>query len=397
MTNLKEIPRSLELPTESSFFLFGPRQVGKTTLIRNTFIDSSTLYFDLLVLEEFIVLSTDPSAFRSQVEAKKDTIKHVVIDEIQKLPELLDEVHSLIEKYKSINFILSGSSARKLKNQGANLLGGRAWTLSLGPLTHQELKGDFDLKTALEYGTLPQIYLLAQSGRTMEAQKYLKSYVNTYLEEEIKAEAITRNLGSFLMFLKLAAQENGNILNYSTIARGINMEAHTVKNYFQVLEDTLLGFFLMPFTDSIAKKIRKHPKFYFFDTGVHRAISRKTSLELEKKTKEYGEAFEHFLIREIIGISKYADNDYEFSFYRTQSNLEVDLIIKTLQGEIYAIEIKSSNNPANQSFAGLKSFTQICPNARLFCACTALKASMQGNIEILPWQELFVKINLVVK
>ncbi len=391
---MRDIQRLIKLPRNNSFFLFGPRQVGKSTLITSQFSAETTLYFDLLNLEEFTLLSTDPSAFRSQVEARKNSINHVVIDEIQKLPPLLDEVHSLIEKYKSLNFILSGSSARKLKRDGANLLGGRAWTLSLGPLTHKELAEDFNLNLALQYGTLPHVYLLAQSGKEMEAQKILKAYVNTYLEEEVKAEAITRNLGNFLMFLRLAAQENGRILNYSILARSINMTVHTVKNYFQVLEDTLLGFFLMPFADSTATKIRKHPKFYFFDTGVHRALLKKTTLALEKMTQEFGDTFEHFLIREIITLSKYADNDYEFSFYRTQTNLEVDLIVNCPNGDVFAIEIKSSNNPDSREFSGLKSFANICPQAKLFCTCTALKASVKNGIRIIPWQEIFVELNI---
>jgi predicted AAA+ superfamily ATPase len=217
--------------------------------------------------------------------------------------------------------------------------------------------------------------------------------VNTYLKEEIKEEALVRNIRGFSNFLKFAAEENGNLLNFSNMARDVGVDSKTIKEYFQILEDTLIGFFLMPFNSSHRARLVKHPKFYFFDTGVQRALINKLSIKLERKTQAYGDCFEHFIIRQITTYSNYMNKDYEFFFYRTEAGSEVDLIIKKPDDSIIAIEIKSSDNPDLKSLSGLFSFSEINNQARLICVCTATKRRKHASVEIIPWQEIFNVIN----
>lgn len=381
------IERMLKPPKNKSFFLFGPRQTGKSTILKHTFSEETTVYYNLLQSDEYLRLSANPSIFREEIMARDKNFTHVVVDEIQRIPVLLNEIHILMESQNPPYFCMSGSSARKLKRSHANLLAGRAWTLYLYPFTHRECSGNFLLDKALCYGTLPPVYLddsIANAART------LKAYVETYLEEEIKSEALVRNIGGFLRFLKLAGHENGNIINYSNISRETGTYYKTVKEFFQILDDTLVGFFILPYSKSSPRKrLVKHPKFYFFDTGVQRAITGKLSVMLEKGTSEYGKVFEHFIIAEILRLTKYSEKDYTFSFYRTESGAEVDLIIETPDGKTYAIEIKAADNPPSGSLSGLKSFAEICNNAILCCVSLAPRKRMLGKVNILPWQEIF--------
>lgn len=381
------ISRTLQLPKNNSFFVFGPRQTGKSTLIKDIFFQkNSALYYNLLLSKEYLRLSANPTLLREEVMSRKPEITHVIVDEIQRIPALLDEIHALMEGPRAPYFCLSGSSARKLKRAHANLLAGRAWTYHLYPLTYRELAENFSLEKALNLGTLPPVYLNpSETG----AKRTLKSYVETYLKEEIKQEALVRNIGGFLRFLRLAADENGNMLNYSNIARETGTSYQTVKEYFQILEDTLVGFLLLPFSKSSRKRLVKHPKFYFFDLGVHRALTQKLSVPLEKGTSDFGNAFEHFLILEIMRLADYGEKDYGFSFYHTESHAEVDLIVETPKGTTYAVEIKSSEHPDLSQLKGLRSFAEICPNATLICASLAPRRRVIQNITILPWQEVF--------
>jgi len=385
------IARIIQLPPKHSFFLFGPRQTGKSTLLNAVFPSSQVLYYDLLKSEEFVRLSSHPYLFREEVMARASHRTHVIVDEVQRLPDLLNEVHFIMEKPKAPFFCLSGSSARKLKRTHANLLAGRAWTYHLYPLTHKELGSRFSLHKALHMGTLPGVYL---DEDPESARRTLRAYVDTYLKEEIEAEALTRNLGGFLRFLILASDSNGQIINYSTIARECGVSYQTVKGYFQILEDTLVGFFLQPYARSIRKRLIQHPKFYFFDTGVLRALQKTTSVELQPKTYEYGRAFEHFMILEIMRLASYRELDYRFSFYRTSNQAEVDLIIETPRKEIFAIEIKTSDQPETEALGGLLSFQETCPKAILFCVCLAAHRRKVKNITILPWQEVFQEIGI---
>lgn len=216
--------------------------------------------------------------------------------------------------------------------------------------------------------------------------------MSTYLNEEIKAEALVRNLDSFIQFLQFAAEENGNIVNFSNIAKATGVSSTTIKEYFHILEDTLLGFFLLSYSRSHRTRLVKHPKFYFFDTGIQRALANQLTLNLEPGSKIFGNVFEHFIIKEIIHLSKYLQNDFKFSFYRTEAGAEVDLIIETPQKITYAIEIKSTIDPQPQYLGGLRSFKNNCPEAKLICACQAPYKRELDDIMIYPWQELLKKI-----
>lgn len=385
------IKRLLKISLNKSCFIFGPRQVGKSTFLKDFFKESFVVYYDLLKASEYIKFSTNPGVLLEEIEALDPKVNFIIIDEIQRVPDLLNEVHSIIEGKKSLHFILSGSSARKLKRSHANLLAGRALTFYLFPLTHIELKDKFNLSRALNYGTLPSVYLGNDNDL---ARDTLRSYIETYLEEEIKQEALIRNVGGFLRFLKLAADENGNIINYTNLARETGNERRAVKEFFQILEDTLMGFHLFPYAKSARKKLVQHPKFYFFDVGVQRALSKQISLELEAGTSLYGKAFEHFIILEIMRLSRYFKKDFEFSFYRTSDGAEVDLIIESPAKEVFAIEIKSSSNISSKTLSGLRSFKEICKRAKLFCVGLVDRKRKYGEIEILPWKQIFNELGL---
>lgn len=384
------IKRGIKLPHEHSFFLFGPRATGKSTLIQEYFSFENTLFFNLLDRTLFIELSAEPQLLKQYVKARKQSIEYIVIDEVQLIPDLLYVVHQIMEEKNAPIFVLSGSSARKLKRDGADMLGGRAWNFKLHPFTHQELGEHFDLNKAINIGTLPQIYL---SKSSEAAQRSLKSYVETYIEEEIKVEALVRDLRGFIKFLQISASENGNPINFSNIARESFNKASEIKEFFQILEDTLVGFFLLPYTKS-TRKLSRHPKFYFFDTGVQRALSAKLSLELKLGTKEYGLAFEHWLIKEIHDMNDYLETDYRFSYYRTHNGAEVDLIIETPSGLVYAIEAKAEASISGKDLNGLKSFQELCPQARLICATPREdKLSYDhGDIRVCNWREALAEI-----
>ena len=385
------IKRTLKLPKRHSFFLFGPRQTGKSTLLNKDFPAKNVIYYNLLQTDVFTRLAANPKIFREEVLSRDSKITHIIINEVQLIPEILNEVHYLIEQPNSPYFCLSGSSARKLKRSQANLLAGRAWQYYLYPLTHMELRNTFSLNKALNLGTLPSVYL---DDDPLSSRKTLKTYVETYLKEEIQAEVITRGVGSFLKFLNIAADCNGSIINYSTIARECGVQLNTVKGYFQILEDTLIGFYLLPYANSQRKRLNKHPKFYFFDNGVLRAIQNQLTVELKPQTYAYGRAFENFIITEIIRLATYQEKDYTFSFYRTSNKAEVDLIIETPRKETYAIEIKSSEQPNISALGGLKSFQKICPKAELFCVSNASHKRIVSGISILPWKDVFEVIGL---
>ena len=385
------IERLLKLPPKHTYFLFGPRQTGKSTLLSQVHKPEETLTYSLLKTEEYVRLSANPALFREEVSSRDRRVTHVIVDEVQRVPDLLNEVHHLMEGPSPPCFALSGSSARKLKRGHANLLAGRAWTYHLYPLTHIELGSRFSLDQALRVGTLPSVYL---SESESERARTLKAYVETYLKEEIQQEALVRNLGGFLRFLPLAADANGCVVNYSNIARETGLSYNTIKEYFQILEDTLIGFLLLPYsgTPTSRRRLAKHPKFYFFDTGIHRALAKKAGAGLERKTSEYGAAFEHFVILEAIRLAAYKELDLDFSFYRSASGAEVDLILRAPDGKISAIEIKSTENPDESALRGLKSFLDLCPKAETYVACLAPRKRKVSGVSILPWQEVLENV-----
>jgi len=373
------------LPLDAHFFLFGARQTGKSTLLHSFFQKETIYYYDLLKTEEFTRLAAHPELLREEVLSRPAHITHIVIDEVQRIPELLNEIHLLIESANAPYFALSGSSARKLKRSKANLLAGRALSYHLYPLTIEELGQNFSLTKALQYGTLPSVYL---EESVQNAQDRLRAYVEVYLKEEIELEAQSRRIGLFIHFLTIAAGENGNALNFSNIARETGTSYQTVKSYFQILEDTLIGKFLFPYQKAARKRLSKHPKFYFFDTGIVRALTKKITVPLEPKTIEFGRAFEHFILLDIMRQAEYRKLDYNFSYYRTEGGSEVDLIIETPKGETFAVEIKSTDTIDSTHLRGLKSFKEICPSAKLCCVSTSPRVINIGEITILPWQEM---------
>jgi predicted AAA+ superfamily ATPase len=331
----KFITRILKLPKEKNIFVFGARNTGKSTLVRHEFPTTKTLFLDLLNLDLEDRLSRNPQELQAIVLALPEVITHVVIDEIQKIPKLLNVVHYLIENTNK-KFILTGSSARKLKYGGANLLAGRAFIYSLYPLTFVELGDNFDLQSVLQWGSLPQIYSFTNDE---EKNLFLQAYSLTYLKEEIWGEHFIRKLDPFRKFIEVAAQCNGKIINYSNIARDVGVDAKTVMEYFSILEDTLIGFHLEAFQHSFRKRLSQKPKFYFFDLGIVRALTHNLNIPLKPQTSAYGEAFEHFIILECIRLASYNNKEFRFSYLNTKDNVEIDLVVERPGQSYLFIEI----------------------------------------------------------
>lgn len=384
--------RSIHLPKTNSFFLFGARGTGKSTLIRERFQDTPHLWIDLLNLNEEARLQSRPMSLSEQLGQLRNSqpsIRWVVIDEVQKVPAILDLVHQEIEK-GHFQFALTGSSARKLKRGAANLLAGRAFSNALFPLTHTELGDQFSLESVLTWGSLPKIYALTPEDRG----DYLRTYALTYLKEEIQAEQIVRKIAPFRAFLEVAAQSSGQILNYSKIARDISSDPVTVQSYFEILEDTLLGFPLKPFHRSIRKRQRTQPKFYLFDLGVQRALTRTLTVPLVPKSSAYGEAFEHFLITEIHRLNQYLKKDWELSYLRTKDDAEIDLILDRPGMPHALVEIKSTRNLDEVSLSSLARLAKDFKNSEAFCFSQDPIAKQVNGIACLPWRDGLEAIGL---
>lgn len=362
-------------------FLFGARGTGKSTLIKEQFSKSS-ITFDLLDPELESELSRSPNKFKEKVLALDTKCKYIVIDEVQKIPKLLDLVHWLIENTNK-TFILTGSSARKLKHGQANLLAGRAFTYNLLPFCSFELADDFNLQEALEWGTLPKTVNL--TNKKLKAE-FLQSYTRTYLKEEIWAEQIIKNLEPFRYFLEVAAQMNGKIINFDRISRDVGVDDKTIKNYFSILSDTMLGFFLNGFERSFRKRLSTKPKFYFFDPGVKRALDDSLDVKLKPSTSAYGEAFEHFIILEIMKLCNYNHRNYKFSYLKTKDDAEVDLIVERPGKKALFIEIKSSISVNSDSLTNLAKLSEDHGNCEAICLSQDSQPRKAGHIKILPWQ-----------
>ena len=380
--------RLLKLPKNKSFFLFGARNTGKSTLIEEQFSLDHSIWFDLLNTKIAEKFAMNPEELFDIVNGLSSQITHVVLDEIQKVPKLLDVVQRLM-KNKNKHFVLTGSSARKLKRGGANLLAGRAFVYHLYPLSFIELGSDFDLDKALNWGTLPEIM---QFSTDEDRRELLSAYAHTYLREEVWEEQYIRTLVPFRKFLEVAAQSNGKIINFSNIAREVGVDDKTVKAYFEILEDTLIGFYLEPHHNSIRKQVSGKPKFYFMDTGLIRALARQLEVPLVPGTHAYGNAFEHFIINEIIRLSSYCRKQYRFSYLRTANDVEVDLIIERPGKSTLYIEIKSTDNIQSMMLTYFKKLTAQVDNIEAMCLTNDPYAKKFDHVIALPWKEGIKKI-----
>lgn len=377
------INRFLKLPKNRSFFLFGPRNTGKSTLVEKYFTPDFAISFDLLnanIQEEFLI---NPMRLAEMVRPLDPSITHVIIDEIQKVPKLLDVVQLLLKETKKI-FVMTGSSARKLKNEGVNLLAGRAFVYHLFPFTSFELGGRFQLNEALQWGLLPQIF---EMENDQEKYEFLKAYSHTYLKEEIWNEHIVRKLLPFQRFLEVAAQGNGKLINYSNIARDVGVDPKTIQEYYAILEDTLIGFMLEPYHNSFRKRLVQSPKFYFFDPGIVRSLSRSLSTTLAKQTKPYGDAFEHFILLEIQKLINYFPTEYRLSFLMTKAGVEVDLIIERPGKPLLCIEIKSSEQMDRDDIRSFIELTREIPDSEAICLSRDPYVKKFDHVVAYPWQQ----------
>ncbi len=374
MENIKRLLK-IDLPSKQSAFLWGPRKAGKTTYLKEKFPDS--LYFDFLKTDLFIELSKSPALFRERLLAKEEQFlkQPIILDEVQKIPQILDEVHWLIEN-KSLRFILCGSSARKLKKRQANLLGGRAWRYQLFPFVTAELK-NVNLLKVLNQGMLPSHYLQNQNYK-----KSLKAYVQDYLKEEVFNEGLIRNIPAFSRFFDAMGYSHGELTNYSNIARECGVDSKTVREYYQILIDTLLGIRVEPFKRRQSRRvITSTPKFYMFDVGVA-GILTKRFLGREKG-EEFGRAFEQFILMEVVAYRSYAEHDFDINFWRTKSGLEVDFVLG--RGEV-ALEIKGSNRVDKRDLKPLTAFMDEHAPKKAIVVCNEKEKRVCGKIQIIPWK-----------
>jgi len=367
--------RIISYPENTSFFLFGPRSTGKSTWVQSQF--PSALFVDLLKASTYNSLTAQPDRLERMIQ---DGFQDwVVIDEIQKIPPLLDEVHRLIEK-RGLRFILTGSSSRKLRRGGVNLLGGRALTLRIYPLTAAELKNDFDLSRALDHGLIPLAYTAE------DARDFLDSYVQVYLQEEISQEGLIRNIGSFTRFLESASFSQGSTLNVSTVARDCAVPRKTVEGYFDILDDLHIGYRIPVFQKRAKRKTLAHPKFYFFDAGLFRALRPVGPLEAHGETT--GPALETLVLQELIALNAYLRKRYSIHYWRSAHNAEVDFI---LYGEkaFFAIEVTGASRIREGDVAGLKAFLKEYPDAGAFLLYAGNETYYEDKTRFIPLADFF--------
>lgn len=372
--------RILDLPAlfeQKSYFLFGPRATGKTSLIEAQF-SSDIPMLDLLETTLYYRLSANPGLLESIIFGHNPNATKAIIDEVQRVPEILNEVHRLIEK-KKITFLLTGSSARKLKRNQANLLAGRARQAELFPLTTAEIP-NFDLDRYLQYGGLPMIYL------SNDPLDDLHAYVNTYLKEEIQAEALVRKLPSFARFLKYSALTNGEMLNFNNISSDAALAASTVRDYYTILEETFIGFMLPAWTKTVKRKAMSKAKFYYFDIGVKNVLAE--IMKIPEQSDLYGNAFEHFIALELRAYLSYRRKHLPLSYWQSHNGQEVDFII----GDDIAIEVNATTHVQDKHLKGLKALGEenICKKYFLVSQ-DSLKRKIE-HVEILSWQVFLKKL-----
>jgi predicted AAA+ superfamily ATPase len=370
----------LDLPAKQSAFLWGPRQTGKSYFLKHRFKDS--VYYDLLNTHEIIRLTKAPYLLREEVLALNEVelSRPIIIDEIQKVPELLNEVHWLIENANA-QFILCGSSARKLKTHATNLLGGRAWVYHFYPLVFPEIP-DFDLLRALQHGMIPNHY----QAQGAHIQDYLQAYIDVYLTDEIRNEGLVRNLSGFARFLDVVGLSNGEMVNANNIARDCGIDRVTVQGYYQILVDTLLGVYVYPYRKKIKRDIiMSTPKFYLFDVGVANYLSKQQVIALKGITA--GRSFEHYILMELLAYINLNRKRIDITYWRTKTGLEVDFIL----GNDLAIEVKISEQVHQEDLKGLIAFCEEHPNAQAIVISQdkrprILNVNDNLTIAILPWK-----------
>ena len=374
---MSEFIRAFSIPIES-FLLLGPRGTGKSTFLKDSFPKAK--YIDFLDPETFRSYSAKPERLREFVDGNRDT-KQFILDEIQKVPDILSVVHELIEKKKGLQFILTGSSARKLKRTGVDLLAGRALLCRMHPFTASELGKEFHLEKALKIGLLPLAYFKDEPLET------LRAYLGLYIKEEVLAEGLVRNIGNFSRFLEAASFSHGSILNTSNIARESGVERKTVEGYLSVLEDLLLSFTLPIFSKKAKRELVAHRKFYFFDTGVYSSIRPQGVLDSPEQMQ--GPLLEGLVAQNIRANIDYLRKDCNLYYWRTRSGVEVDFVVygnKTFQ----AIEVKNSNKIRNEDLKGLNSFLEDYPSCEAFFLYRGKEKLKKGNILCMPVEEFLL-------
>jgi predicted AAA+ superfamily ATPase len=366
-------PRSITYQNHKSFFLFGPRGVGKTKWLRSAF--PNDLYFDLLDARTYSLLLADPTRLGERVPPNYSG--WVILDEVQRVPELLNEVHRLIESRK-LRFVMTGSSARALRRKGTNLLAGRALTKYLHPLTIEELGEHFSLQHSLRYGSLPSVYVEQDPGA------YLESYVATYLREEVQQEGLTRNISAFSRFLEVASFSQSEVLTMAEVARESNISVKVVQDYFTILEDLLLAVRLPVFSKRVKRKLISHPKFLFFDSGVFNSIRPKGPLDHPELAP--GASVETLFYQQVRALNDYHNLEYSIFYWRTQSQEEVDFVLYGPRG-IHAFELKHADRVRGEDISALQLFLRDYPTAKCHLLYLGNEEYSESGISILPLEK----------
>jgi predicted AAA+ superfamily ATPase len=376
--------RDLHLPLRSrkSFFLFGPRGTGKTTWLRQQLPDA--LFINLLQSEFYNRLTANPGAIRTLIPP--DYKGWIVIDEIQRIPELLNEVHDLIESKQHV-FVLTGSSARKLRREGVNLLAGRALTYHMHPLTITEQGDVFRLEESLKFGHLPARFSESDPAR------YLRDYVQTYLREEVLQEGLIRNIGHFFRFLEIASFSQASLINVSEVARECQLPRSVAENYFSMLDDLLIGVQLPVFSNRAKRKLVTHAKFFYFDAGVFRAV--RPAGPLDSPAEIDGPALETLVLQELRAVNDYADLGYQLFFWRTKHGLEVDFVLYGERG-LVAIEVKRSSSLHSQDLRALKEFKKDYPLAHCYVFYGGLTSLYFDHITAIPLTQALAGLDRIL-
>ncbi len=374
--------RLLKVQKGKSLFLFGPRGTGKSTWVRCNMPDA--IYVDLLESEMYNKLLAHPEDIENYIPPKFN--KYIVIDEVQRIPELLNEVHRLIEN-KKYKFILLGSSARKLRKKGVNLLAGRALSYFMHPLTVEELGEDFELAHSLNFGHLPMVYT------DPDPEKYLNSYLKTYLREEVMQEGLTRNLGAFSRFLEAASFSQGSVLNTTEVARECGVHRKVAGNYFSILQDLLIAELIPVFNKKAKRRMTAHPKFYFFDTGVYRTIRPSGPLDMPEEID--GISLETLFLGELRAVNEYCNMQYGIYYWRTSNNIEVDFVVYGKMG-LKAFEIKRSRKFKSKDLMGLKLLQKDYPIAKTFFVYGGNKTLYVDDICVIPYEDCLTNLKNIL-